>query len=456
MAGRLVTLLVCRYCVVASVVLAGCQHYRPQPLAAQQELSPPAAAALRVQAQQLTHPLLRPVDLDWDHGLSPDAAAVLAVLLNPKLRAVRDARGLADAQLLQAGILPNPQLSLSLDRPAFGVTAGTVTGYGIGLSWDVQQVITRAATVRAARRQREAVDLDIAWQEWQAAEAAKMAVYQLSTLDAQTTLAAAMDDRLAENLAVTRRALATGQMTELDLAAAEAASHQAHAGRLAVQRQAAQQRLTLNQLLGLPPDAALRLAPDITLPCELKLPPIDQLFEDLEKRRLDLVALQRGYASQESLVRAAILAQFPSLNLGVNRQRDTGDVGTRGGGLTLDLPVFDRHQGAIAQERATRQRLSDEYTARVFAARADIARLVDDARWLTEQIEAAQGATPALERLVETYREAVRGGQADVLSYYTAWNHLAQSRIDLLHLQEQLMETQIGLELATGRYRVGE
>ena len=67
-----------------------------------------------MQAKEIKHPLLKPIDFDIRNGLSPDEAAVLAVIANPKLRASRDERQLAAAQLLQAGILPNPQFSYAL------------------------------------------------------------------------------------------------------------------------------------------------------------------------------------------------------------------------------------------------------------------------------------------------------------------------------------------------------
>jgi outer membrane protein, heavy metal efflux system len=440
-----------------TLVLGGCQFYQPHPLTTatvEQALTPPPPSALRVQAQQLNHPILKPVELDFDRGLSPDAAAILAVLLNPGLRAARDQRGLADAQLLQAGLLPNPQVSLSIDKPAFGSTAGTVTAYGVGLSVDLQQLITHAARQQAARRQRSAVDLDLAWQEWQAAQAARTAVYQLTALEAQTELSASLDQRLNENLDLVRRAIDAGQMTELDLAAAETARNQAHANLLALQQHTAQQRLALNRLLGVSPDTTITLQADIALPDHLDVPPAKRLLDGLEQRRLDLVALQRGYASQESAVRAAILAQFPRISFGVQRARDTGNVGTMGLGVTLDLPVFDHNQGAIAQERATRQQLFDEYVNRVFEARAQIAKLLTDARWLNAQIAAARASEPGLDRLVQTYRLAVNAGQADVLSYYTAWNTLTEKQIDVLTLQWQLADTRTALELASGLYRL--
>jgi hypothetical protein len=75
-------------------------------------------------------PLFASVPLNLRRGLGPDQAAILAVILNPKLRADRDRRGLAVAQLIQAGILPNPTISYTRDFVAGGSTKGTVTAYG--------------------------------------------------------------------------------------------------------------------------------------------------------------------------------------------------------------------------------------------------------------------------------------------------------------------------------------
>lgn len=445
-------------CVVSSVMLlAACQTYQPQPLtgsAIDQALTPPSANVLRMQAGQLNHPILKPVELDLDQGLTPDAAAVMAVLLEPKLRAARNQRGLADAQLLQAGLLPNPQLSASLDTPAFGSTQGMITAYGVGLSLDVQQLITRAAHRQAAQATRSAIDLDLAWQEWQAAQAARTAVYQLTVLHAQTRLAAKLYQQLQENLDLVGSAVNNNQMTLLDQAAAETVSNQAHNNLIGLQKLTEQGRLTLNRMLGLAPDQVIKLAPDILLPTHLEPPPASQLLSGLEQQRLDLLALKQGYVSQEASLRAAILAQFPRINFGINRARDTSNVGTVGPGLTIELPVFDRNQGVIALERATRQKLFDEYTSRIFEARAEIARLLVDVHWLNTQIASTRTAESGLERLLTSYRTAMNDGQADLFNYYNAWNDLTGKQIEVLALQQQLVETGIALELASGRYRL--
>ena len=62
-------------------VAAGC--YRAMPLDSEalgKALAPPNMEAIRVQAKTLQHPLLRPIEFDERDGLSPDEAAILAVL----------------------------------------------------------------------------------------------------------------------------------------------------------------------------------------------------------------------------------------------------------------------------------------------------------------------------------------------------------------------------------------
>ena len=259
-----------------------------------------------------------------------------------------------------------------------------------------------------------------------------------------------MDERLQENLTVIREAIKKGLTTELVLAAAETASNQAHANLLDLQKQTDEQSLAMNLILGMPAETEVATEENIILPDHLEPPVAAELLADLEERRLDLVALRYGYRSQEATVRAAILDQFPKLNLGVTQSRDNTGVVATGFGISVGVPFFDRNQGHIAQERATRQTLFDEYVNRVFETRSEVVKYLIQIRWLNAQIKTAKDAVPELQRLVDTYRTAVDAGQADVLSYYTAWNDLTQKRIDILKFQQQLVEARISLELATG------
>jgi outer membrane protein TolC len=437
------------------LVLGGCSRYKAMPLspsAVQRGLAAPAADQLRVQAQSIKHPLLKPVIFDDRDGLTPDQAAIMAVLVNPSLRAERDQRGLAAAQLLQAGILPNPQVNFGEDYAYGGAVDGAVTASAVGVSWDVTELISHDAKVRAGQANAASVDLDIAWQEWQIAQAARTAVYDLFSLQAQLDLASQLDRQLSQNLSVVRQAVDRHDKTLLDLSAAEAASLDAHAAVVTQQRDLEDARLTLNKALGLSPDAQVRLNPHVALAQNVSVPTPQEVLSGLENRRLDLVALRLGYQSEEETLRAAVLEQFPKVNIGFNRQRDNTNVQSVGFGVTVDLPIFDRNQGAIAVETATRQKLFDEYLQRVFEARYDVYSAIDDLDAISRQIAAEQEAFPSLARLIETYHNALGQGNMDVLSYYSAISNLTQKQLDVLKLKQQLTDNRIALELAAGEY----
>lgn len=434
-----------RAAALAVTMLAGCQSYQALPLGSRRAMS---AKELAVAAAEIHHPLLLPVRLDARDGLSPDEAAIAAVLLNPSLRAVREEAGEARAQLFIAGILPNPQLSANVDFLAGGAIAGQQTGTGYGLSWDLRALISRGREVESARAASAAVSLGIAWEEWQTALAAESAVYDLAALREQVAKAEEISVNLAGNADLLKRAAADHQITMLDSAATEASANDAKATLLSLRQELEQSRIALNRAIGYPSATVLRLQSGVSLPSKVNPPSESALLPGLENRRLDLLALRRGYDSQDAALRAAILGQFPNINIGINRATDTGNVGTLGPSITIDLPIFDRNQGKIALETATRQRLHDEYDSRVFDARADIAAALADIRGLNARIAQAEQTLPALQRLVDVSKQAVTAGNAEVSGLYTARNDLTRKTIEILQLKQQLAQARVALETA--------
>ncbi len=436
-------------------LLSGCVNYHEMPLEsrlAAEMLKPPSMEALRIQAKEIKHPILKPLDIDLQNGLSADEAAVIAVLANPKLRAVRDQKGVAAAQLLQAGILPNPQFSYSLDVPTGGATQGTFNAYGLGLNWDVRSLILRGANVDAARSHAISVDLGVAWQEWQVAQAAKLHAYRLFFLRKELAVAKEQEKGLQENVKTVRQAVDHGYMTIVDLTAAEAALQRAHASVLALEQQKEQERLALNQTLGFSPEYSVPLQQDLEPPSFKTTPSFAKITEGIEERRLDLLALKKGYQSEEARLRAAVLAQFPRITIGLSHARDVSNVVTTGFGIAIDLPFFDRNQGRIAIEEASRKQLFDEYISRLFDARAEVARILTDSEALKRQLQATEESLPVLKNLVQTYYQALLEGNADILSYYNARERLLAGNLGLFQLRRNLADLFIALEIAAGEY----
>ncbi len=440
-------------------LLYGCAAYHPEPIdmpAVRDALMPSTMEIVKIKARAIEHPILRPVDFDIRDGLSPDEAAVMAVIANPTLRAARDLRGIAEAQLIQAGILPNPQVSYNLEIPTGGNKEGRVNGYGFGLGWDIQALITMSARMDVARAHAASVDLDIAWQEWQVAESAKLHLFRLFYLDRQRLLTKEAEQLFREALKAIKKSVASGEKTDIDLADAEVALQQTHTSVLTREKEREQERLILNKTLGIPPDQIVPLQRDIPLPSWQSLPSGAEIMEGIGNRRLDLLALKIGYQSREASVRAAILSQFPKISIGLSHASDTRRLITTGFEVSIELPFFDRNQGKIAVERATRRKLFDEYIARLFEARLEVAGILSEMRFLKEQVSITEDSILTLKHLTQTYKTALQKGNADLMSYYKVRNQFISRQMELIKLRQTLSDIGIALEVASGQYLTTE
>ena len=58
-----------------------------------------------------------------------------------------------------------------------------------------------------------------------------------------------------------------------------------------------------------------------------------------------------------------MVEQFSRLSVGSTSLRNPTDVRTQSLAITISLPIFDRNQGNIAIEDATREQLRQEYAS---------------------------------------------------------------------------------------------
>src|SRR5271170_2581632 len=406
--------------LAAPVIFTGCQKYEDKPLTpvlVDKALTTPSWQELRVEAQKTSSVQFPPTTLSPADGITPDTAAVLALLLNPSLRSMRDQHGEASAQLLQAGVLTNPQLTSSFAFVTGGYRTNTFNPYGIGVNWDVRQLIDRQARINSASYQLKQVDLEVAWQEWQTAQAARLAVYALAAAQIQLDQALYAQQILNKNYAIALKADALRLITLDDLSAALAASQQADALVLTSRQQLQQSRLDLARAIGLPPNTVFTLNPAALLPTSAVIPDAADLQNNVENRRLDLMALHMGYQSQQEQLRVDILRQFPNVNIGFDQESDDTNVHTTGFGVNIDLPIFDQNQGQIALNAATRQALYDDFIARVFGARADIASAIMDIGSLEAQIAQARLAADKYAALAGLERRGLSAQSVDIGAY---------------------------------------
>lgn len=420
-----------------AAVLGGCASYAPLPLG-----SAPAYAPLTVDAATLP-PKLAAHPFDPGDGLDMTEVAMLAVANNPALRLARDAAHITSAQAFAASLLPDPQLSLSADR-ALGVAAAS-SAFGAGLGYQLSSLVSHGAAVDASQAQQRQADLALLWQEWQTIAQARLLFSRVLNQTRLVYWAGQKSDFLEERYDEAENAVNAGNLTIHSLNQL-LFNYQSATQQLNTLRQKLlQSRQQLNALLGLEAGVELRL---VEHPGDLVMPDdaaVQQALTDLPQLRPDLLALQAGYRAQDGRYRQAILNQFPALSLTLNRARDTSALYTEGVSLSLSLPFLNHNKGVVAVQKATRQRLHDQYQIRLNLARAGVLRTMAQMKLTAEQLARAEGRLKNFDNAARLGEAAVQAGNLSSTALATLAAARVQGHVQVEGLRQTLRQEQIAL-----------
>jgi outer membrane protein TolC len=429
-----------RWCCVggASFVLSACATYQP--------LALDTHAHLKHKLSELAHSGVR-----IDRPLSVYDVAVLAVENNPDLIATRTQRGVARAQVLEAGLLPNPSVSASylfLLNPdaAAGVLFDAVSA---SVTQDIQKTITMKGRLRTAQAAALQVDASVLWEEWQLIGKARLTVFDIIQDEKLRRVLVEYRDTLQNRFDRGRKALDEGNTTLATVAPDLAAVSDTRKALFDLERDLDSKHHDLNALLGLAPEVMVPLKTQLQV---LQVDPktVMRALNDLADRRPDLIALQLGYRSQDEKFRGALVGQFPALTFGPGYARDTSDVRSFGPQLTMDLPIFDRNQGNIAIEKTTREQLRAEFQARLSAAHSEVLASLATQRLLARQLDEERAELPVLEGFAKQAESAMNAGNIDERAYVdlVSANYMKQQAV--LTLEQQLLEQEVAVATLIG------
>lgn len=275
-------------------------------------------------------------------------ALQLALAHNPELAAVAAEVQIKDGERRQAGLRPNPELSVELENFAGqGELRGTD---GAEATLQLSQLLElggkRRQRLQLAAREQAIAEQELQGQRLAVTAATRKAFVQL--LAAQQGLALAEEQvRLAEGVFATVEARVAGgkvpaverQRAEVTLAVARSAAVQA-----GLALSAAQQELAL-QWGGAEPLTPKALGTLEALP---ELPPLATLTARLEQTP-EAARWQQQAAAGQARIALARADAIPDLTLSLGlRQFQQSDETAMLAGVSLPLPLFDRNQGGIA------------------------------------------------------------------------------------------------------------
>lgn len=423
-------------------LLSSCATYNPQPLP-KKSTHPESVENLAAKINsQLT--LTKTHEIVLSDGLDLTEIAIMAVLGNPDLNSKRQVLKVAEAQVFSTSLLPDPQLTLNIDQPA-GNVPGLVNATGLGLTYDIIPLITRQARLNTEQAAMKQVQLELLWQEWQVMQQARTLSVRYKLEEKQISLLNDIQKLHEVRYRQSEKAVEEGNVTMdvngTDLSAFMDSSSQLYQ----VNQTHNQTKHDLNLLIGIDPNARIAIS---ELPSETiyEKSIITAQLEHLSEIRPDLLALKAGYQSQESRVRSAILAQFPTFSLGIQRSRDTGNIVTNGINIGLSIPLFSGNRGTISVARATRKQLLNEYNARLLQANSDVSRLLDLQDIANKQQLNLERYLPILQNIVVRGRTAYGRGDLNALTFVSMETTWINRELEKLAVEQSLWEINLALQ----------
>lgn len=425
------------------LLIGGCATYHPLPLPRKARLANHITGIRHVLPDSEPGSDVKTIDVN--KPLSVDQIGLLAILNDPELLAERGEFSLAQADLVQSTLLPNPSVSLGYAALLGG--PGTAAAYTASLTQDIASLVTYRSRAASAQARVSQVNADLLWKEWQVAQKARLLAVGLYWNRQALSHSRATLELISHTAAQLRQAVDAGNasLPELTpLLAAEASTRQSIT---TLELQQLQNWKQLNELLGMQPDARFVIAAPHVSKTPTKL---DTLIADVQTRRPDLIALRLGYRSADENIRTAILAQFPAFVLGGSWSSDTSQVRSGGPTVTFDLPVFNRNQGHVAQTEATRLLLHEQYQSRLDSTVSTILALRTRSQYIASHLTSARQRATSAEQQASTARNAYERNNLDQRALRDYEMTALNRRLAVFDLERGLDEARIALDLELG------
>jgi outer membrane protein, heavy metal efflux system len=348
--------------IMALLPLAGCKSHSAEAPFYQVAVDVGARTGKQLSwdAGQYEDPLVKAtIDNLLAQTLTPETAVQIALLNNRDLQAVYADLGIAQAELIQAGLWKNPIIDGAVTFP----TAGGPTDYTFNIALKVIDILYIPLRKRVAASQLEETKLKVTAQVMRVAgetyqaffdhlgQKQRIEVFTQAVQSAEASIEAAVALRRAGNITDYEYESQVAQQVQVNVRLAQAQTAASHA------------RERLNRLMGLTGrqtewNSADRLPsiPAHELPTSgAEARAIDASI-DLSIARQRIITLGQKYR----VVKATSLV--PQLDAGVEIEREEGER-EAGPSFEVEVPLFDWGQARKASARMEILQARDQFTA---------------------------------------------------------------------------------------------
>lgn len=390
--------------------------------------------------------------------LTEEEAVKSTMRNNYDLRQAAVSVELAKAQLIQAGLWPNPEGEFSIRSDKYYANEGE-GGYGYGLN---QPIPISGRTFF----QKKAAKLGIERAEWQLKDVKRQVVvevrkifYQVTTLQEKEKILSFLVKTNQDLFESVQARLSQAEVSNVDISLSRGELLMVSQELAEVKARLYESRTNLNRLMGQSLNYSFIIVSD-----PLAFPSIDletATQKSLEQRP-DLKAKELEEKMGSAALTLAKAMQIPDITIGGFYENERGrlDVNDQlisdndrliGFKVSMPLPFFDRNQGEIAKTKAEKKGAGIQYEALKAQVAKEVAQAYIRLAASKEIIDSySNGVREDVEKSVELMQDAYLQGQVNVFDVVQTQSKLSSIEKAYLDASQNAREAIIDFESAMG------
>lgn len=357
---------------IAGIGLAGCTSLQPRegfPDVADHVQERTGARATWNQGTESDEAVRKAVNELLASDLTPESAVQVALLNNRTLQATYEELGIAQAELVQAGLLSNPVISALVRFPDAGKGKPDIE---LSVSQNFAELLSLSLRKNVAAAQYEAAKVRVTAEVVSMAADVKQAFFKLQGAEQMLEMRRTVVEATAASFDAAKRLREAGNTTELALANEQALYGQARLDLAQAEVETTKDRERLLALLGLwGPQANIKLSHRLP-----ELPSGESGLDNVEalavRQRLDLNAAVKDLnATYQSLGLTRQFTWLEGAELSIDGERGTDGRWVTGPGVSVPVPIFDTGAAKLSVSQARVRQATHRVYALAVQVRSD-------------------------------------------------------------------------------------
>jgi cobalt-zinc-cadmium efflux system outer membrane protein len=373
--------------ILAAVTVTGCASVNPRHSLPEVEGTVEARIGKQVywnRGSSADHAVEQKLDELLSKPLDGDSAVQIALLNNQRLQAVYEQLGIAQADLVEAGLLKNPIFDGSVRFAEAGAGKPTLD---FGVAFEFLDILFVGLRKQQAQAELDATKAQVTAAVLETAADARKGLFNLQAAEQLVELQKQVSDATAASYDLAKRLRAAGNNTTLDLANERALYEEARLALSHAEATALEQREELIRLLGLwGRRTRITVAGRISDPAANDLAPTDLERRAIENSLALVEAKAKLRAARSAIGLVAPLGALAESEVGVSSERNEGEW-ELGPAFSVPIPIFNQGQPAIVRAQARLRQASRQYYATAVDIRSAVRQAYTRAASIQQRIE---------------------------------------------------------------------